>query len=136
MGWYIALYPLAQFPTKSQIDLDYHFAKKHIAPKLDVTFNCKLCYQEFQEFYALRQHENTQNGVPIRTANVDADDTMNEVDDVNLKQKLRSCQYFVVNTELERAGQKVFNYAIENFKAKIVSKKLDHFLNNLKCAAK
>ena len=32
---------------KKQIDLIYHIAKKHSAPKRDVTFNCKHCYQEF-----------------------------------------------------------------------------------------
>ena len=36
--------------TKSQIDLNYHIAKKHSVPKLGVTFKCKLCYQEFPGF--------------------------------------------------------------------------------------
>ena len=40
--------------TKSQYDLSYHIAKKHSAPKSDITFKCKLCYQEFPGFYALR----------------------------------------------------------------------------------
>ena len=31
------------FSTKSQNDLNYHMAKKHRAPKPDVTFKCKLC---------------------------------------------------------------------------------------------
>ena len=30
-----------------------HFAKKHSAPKPDVNFKCKLCYQEFPGFLAL-----------------------------------------------------------------------------------
>ena len=53
------------FSTKSQNDLNYHIAKKHSAPKPDVTFKCKLCYQEFPGFYALRQHRNTQHGMQI-----------------------------------------------------------------------
>ena len=53
------------FSTKSRIDLNYHIAKKHGAPKLDVTFKCKLCYQEFPGFYSLRQHRNTQHGMQI-----------------------------------------------------------------------
>ena len=44
------------FSTKSQNDLNNHIAKKHSAPKPDVTFKCTLCYQEFPGFYALRQH--------------------------------------------------------------------------------
>ena len=38
------------FCTKSQIDLIYHIAVKHSAQKLDDTFKCKLCYQEFPGF--------------------------------------------------------------------------------------
>ena len=49
------------FSTKSQNDLNYHFAKKHSAPKPEVTFKCKLCYQELTGFYALRQHRDTQH---------------------------------------------------------------------------
>ena len=53
------------FSTKSQDDLNYHFARKHSAPKPDVIFKCKLGYQEFPGFYALRQHRNTQHGMQI-----------------------------------------------------------------------
>ena len=53
------------FSTRSQNDLHYHFAKKHSAPKPDVTIKCKLCYQEFPGFYALRPHRNTQHGMQI-----------------------------------------------------------------------
>ena len=52
------------FSTKSQTDLNYHIAKKHSAPELDVTFKCKLCYQEFP-----RQHRNTQHGIQNRIRN-------------------------------------------------------------------
>ena len=34
-----------KFSAKSQSDLNYHIAKKHGAPKPDITFKCKLCYQ-------------------------------------------------------------------------------------------
>ena len=42
------------FSTKSQNDLNYHIAKKHSAPKPEISFKCKLCYAEFPGFYALR----------------------------------------------------------------------------------
>ena len=63
------------FFTKSQIDLNYHNATKHSAPKLDVTFKRKLCFQEFPGFYSLRQHRNMQHGMQIGsgTRNVDAE---------------------------------------------------------------
>ena len=55
------------FSTKSQNDLSNHISKKHSAPKPDVTFKCKLCYQDFPKFYALCQHRNTQHGMQIGT---------------------------------------------------------------------
>ena len=45
--------------TKSQNDLNYLTAKRHSAPKPDVTLKCKLCYQEFPGFYALRQKKHS-----------------------------------------------------------------------------
>ena len=122
--------------TKSQNDLNYY--KKHSPPKLDVTFKFKLCYQEFPRFYALRQHRNNQHGMQIRsgTRNVDVEHIARDIEDHRLREELRSCQHFLVDSELERARLKVFNYALENLNAEIVDKKLDHFFNNLKCAAK
>ena len=50
----------------------------------------EIFYQEFPGFYAVRQHKSTQHGFPIMTASVDLDDILNEGDDANLKDKLRS----------------------------------------------
>ena len=121
---------------KSQKQLNYHFAKRHSVPNPARTFKSKFCYQEFPGFYALRQHKNIQHGFLFKRAIVDADDIINENDDANLKEELRSCQHFPVDFELERARHKVFNFAIENLDAKTVHEKLDHFFKNLKCAAK
>ena len=59
-----------------------------------------------------------------------------DVDDHKLREELRSCQHFLVDSEHERARHKVFNYAVETLNEPIVNEKLDHFFNNLKCAAK
>ena len=126
------------FSTKSQNDLNYHIAKKHSAPKLDVTFKCKICYQEFPGFYPLRQHRNTQHGMQIgsRTRDVDVEHIGGDVDDQRLREELRSCQHFLVDSELERARHKEFNYAVETLNETNVNEKLDNFFKKLKCAAK
>ena len=59
-----------------------------------------------------------------------------EGEDHCLREELRFCQHFLVGSEFERPRHKVFNYAMENLNAKLVEKKLDHFFNNLKYAAK
>ena len=103
------------FSTKSQNDLNYHIAKKRSAPKPDISFKCKLCYAGFPGFYALRQHGNTQHGTQIesRTKDVDLEHIVGDVEDHSLREELRSCQHFSVDSEIERAIRKVFNYAVE-----------------------
>ena len=126
------------FSTKYQCDVNYHIAKKHSAPKHEVTFKCKLCYQELPRFYALRLHRNTQHGMQIGsgTRDVDVEHIVGDVEDHSLREESPSCQHFSVGSELKKARHKAFNYAVETLKEKIVYEKLDHFLNNLKCAAK
>ena len=126
------------FSTKSQSDLNCHYAKKHSGPKLDVTFKCKICSQEFPGFYALRQHRNTQHGMQIgsRTRDVDVEHKVEDVEDHRLREELCSFQHFLVDSEHERAGHKVFNYAVENLNETIVNEKIHHFCNNSKCALK
>ena len=128
----------SSFSTKSKDDLNYHFAKKHSAPKLDVTSKCKLCYQKFPGFYALRQHRNTQHAMQIgsRTRDVNVEHIVGDVEHHRLREELRSCQHFLVDSELERARHKVFNYALETLNETIVKEKPDRFFNSLKCAAK
>ena len=101
-------------------------------------FNCTLCYPEFPGLYALRQLKNTQNGMQMgsRTRNVDVEHIVGDVEDHRLREELRSFQHFLVVSELERARHKVFDYAIDNINVKTVDGKLEHFFNNLKCAAK
>ena len=86
------------FSTKSQNDLNYHIAKKHSAPILDITFKCKLCYQEFPGFYALRQHRNIQQGMQFESGTGDVEHIVGEVEDHSLREKFRSCQHFLVDS--------------------------------------
>ena len=123
---------------KSKNDLNYHVVKKHSAPRPDVTFKYKLCYQEIPGFYALRQHKNTQHEKHIGsgTGDVDVGHILGDVEDHRLREELRSCHNFLVNSEFEKARHKVFNYAVESLNETTVNEKLDHFFNILKCAAK
>ena len=75
-------------PQNPKMILSDDIAKKHSAPNSHATFKCKLCYQECPGFSALRQHKNTQHGLSIKTANVDPDDIINEVDHINIKEEI------------------------------------------------
>ena len=63
-----------------------------------------------------------------RTKNVDVEHIVGDVEDQSLREELRSCQHFLVDSEFERARHKVFNYAVETLNETIVKEKLDHFL--------
>ena len=59
-----------------------------------------------------------------------------DVEDHSLREELRSRQHFLVDSELERARHKAFNYAERTLNETILNEKLDHSFSNLKCAAK
>ena len=126
------------FSTKTQNDLNYHIAKKHSATRPDITFKCQLCLEEFPGCYVLRQHRNTQYGMQVGSGTrvVDVEHIVRDVEDHRLREELRSCQHFLVDSELERTTHKVFNYAVEALNETVVNEKFDHLFNSSKCAAK
>ena len=71
-----------------------------------------------------------------RTRDVDVEQIVGDVEDHRLRDELRSCQHFLVDSELEGARHKVINYAVEAPNETIVNEELGHFFNNLKCEAK
>ena len=70
------------------------------------------------------------------TRDVDVEHIVGDVEDHRLREELRFSQHFLVDSELEWARHKVFNYAVETLNETIVIEKFDQFFNNLKCAAK
>ena len=93
---------------------------------------CKLWYEEFPGFYNLLHHKHIQHRFAFKTANNDPEKIINGVYDTNPKDDLRSCEYFSVSSELQKARNNVFSYAIQKLKAAIVDEKLDHFFKNLR----
>ena len=59
-----------------------------------------------------------------------------DVEDHRSREELRSCQHFLVDSELERARHKVVNDAVETLNETILNEKFDQFFNSLKCAEK
>ena len=47
------------------------------------------------------------------TRDVVVEHIVGDVEDQRLREELRSCQQFLVDSELERARHKVFSYAVE-----------------------
>ena len=123
------------FSTKSQNDFNYHIAKKHGATKPAVAHIRMICKDKFIGFYPLRQHKSQVHGHNIKTSD-DSSPLLEGIDDDSLKEELRACQHFLVDSQLEKGRQRVFNFALDSFSAEKINSKLDYVFQQLKCAAK
>ena len=126
-----------KFSTKSQDDLNYHIAKSTAPRNLMSTSSVNFVIKRFQDF-TLYVNRSTQHAMQVRsrTRNVNLEHAVGDVEDHRLREELRSCQNFLVDSELESVRHEVFNYAVETLNETIMNEKLDHFFNNLKCAPK
>ena len=121
-----------------QDDLNYHIAKQHSAAGPSRTYKCKLCHAEFPGFYALRQHKNIQHGTQIGfgASKIDVEDIVGDVDDQSLREESLSCRHFLVDSEIQKGRDSVFNFAVNNLTAQVIEEILDRVLDKLKCVAK
>ena len=118
-------------PKNSIITSKIILLKNTAAQNLSLLLSKNFVSKSFQ-YFTLDDNIKT----PSMAAKVDTDDTINEVDDTNLKEEIRSCPQFLVDSEPERARHKIFNYALEKLNSKTMVEKPDHLFNNSKCAAK
>ena len=58
--------------------------------------------------------KNAQEGFSINTSNVEPHDIIYEVDDMKLKENMRSCQHLLVDSEVE---SKIQNYQMRSRKS-------------------
>ena len=126
------------FCRKPQNDLIYFIAEKHSIPKPEVTFKCKLCYQRFLGFYALRQHRNTQHGMQIgsRTTDVNVVHIVGDFENHSLREELPSCQHSWWTPNLKGPGTQILQWRSGNSQRNNSERKTWSFFNILKCAAK
>ena len=83
----------------------------------------------------LRQHKTSEHGIQLKSAEFDVSNFL-EDDDAELKEELQACQFFLVDSELEKGRHRVFNFATSTFDNSLINKKLDLVLKELKCSAK
>ena len=117
--------------------MSYQIAKTHSVPRPSIKYKCKLCHAEFPGFYALHQHKNTQHATQtgFGASNIDVDDIVIDVDDQSLREDLKSCKHFLIDTETENGRHRVFNFGMSSFDMSLLNDKLDFVYKELKCAA-
>ena len=105
---------------------------KNATTRAEITHKCKLCFIEFSGFYGMRQHETSEHGNQVKSAEFDVNKLL-EGDDADLIEEL---QHFLRDTELEKGRHRVFNFAMSTFDNSLITKKLDFLCKGLKCPAK
>ena len=92
--------------------------------------------KSFQDFTLYVSIETLNTECKSTTRDVNVEHMVGDIEDHRLREELRSCQHFLVDSELERARHKVFNYAVETLNETIVNEELDQFFINLNCVPK
>ena len=83
----------------------------------------------------MRHYKPSDHGLQMKSVEFDVSNLL-EDDDADLKEKLQACQYFLVDSELEKGRHRVFNVTMSTFDNSLINQKLDLVFNGLKCAAK
>ena len=134
MGHYIALKaPISlQSPEMTLITT---LQRSMELPSLKLHTLVKCVKKNLLVFYALRQHKSKKHGQSFKTSG-DSTPLFDAIDDDNLKEELLACQHSLVDSQLEKGRQRVFNFALDSFSAEKINSKLDYVFQQLKCAAK
>ena len=61
---------------------------------------------------------------------------MGDVDDQSLREELKSCRQFLVDSEIQKGKNSVFNFAVNSLTAQVIEEKTDRVLDKLKRVAK
>ena len=64
-----------------------------------------ICKEKFTGFCALRQHKSRVHGQSFKTSD-GSSPLLDAIDDDNLKEELRACQHFLVDSQLKKGRQK------------------------------
>ena len=59
---------------------------------------------------------------------------MGDVDDNSLKEELKTCKQFLVDSEMENGRHRVYNFAMDTLDPKYLLENLDIVFASLKCA--
>ena len=130
--------PNCHFYTKSKEEMGYHVAKKYSQP-IPKQSSLSFLRTRSPSYYSLQQHRRKEHGAKLRKPSDTVAD-MNKIveeegeDGENLKEELRACQHFLVDTEMENGRHQVFTFQMSKLDTKIINENLEVF-NKLDSAA-
>ena len=107
--------------------------KKSSAPDSHVTFISIVCYKNYPEFSILSTWKHSE-WFSWYDKKVDPNDITNVVDGTNLEEMLHPFQHFLVDSETERARNRISFEALAKLNTTKVGGTVDHFFKNSKFA--
>ena len=111
--------------------------KNHSKANARSVHEFKRCDKDFHSFQLLREHKWKEHAAQrcSRAQNIDVTQLLEDVDDNILKEKLKTCIYFLVDSEMKNGRHRVFNFVKVTTDTKYVLEKLDVVFDSLKCSA-
>ena len=104
---------------------------------LEAKTNCFSCEKGFPSFYSLPKQKKSGNGELLQNQDltIDLGQFIGDSHDQELPEELTACQHFLVDSEVIRGRQHVFNLASTNFTPNFLKENLQHFFEILQCPA-
>ena len=121
-----------------QADFNYHITNKHSASQHKRTHDCQESGENSPSFYSLRQHKSQHKDLTRKKEHELNHQTLrtDSLNNKNPQDEIQSCKHFLVDSEIEKARLKVFNYARETIRTKSEEEKFDHVFKKLNCTTK
>ena len=126
------------FYCQTQKELNHHIGTKHAVSYPDGRTKCSSCEKEFPGYNSLQKHKKSEHGKRsrIQDVKVDLDLFISAHRDQGLREELTTCKHFLVDSELVRGRQHVFNFASNRINPSFLKVKLQHVYENLQFAPK
>ena len=105
---------------------------------IEVETKCLKCEKDVRSIYSLQKNKKFRlSKLPrIQDLTVDLEPNMGDYHGQELRGELTACQNFLLDSEVVRGRQHVFNFASTNNTPSFLEGKLHHVFEHLHCAAK
>ena len=120
------------FSTTTHAGLNYHSAKKHPIVRAKNNRKSNVFLEKFSGVYALRKHSSSQYGIATKTSGQDMDILLEDIDEVELNEKLNSYNYLLVDCEIGKSRLRSFYFAISSLNNSFLNE--IYLFSQLKCA--
>ena len=123
--------------TASLADLSFHIAKKYSSTESKKVDKCHPCSKKISSFYFLRLDRQKVHGEieGSEAKSIDDRHILGHVDDDGFEEDLKTCKYFLLNSEMKNERHRIFKFAMDSLSPHELNKILNQVFDSLKCSA-